>query len=353
MKIAYLLEWEFDRLDGVIKKLIDQVTIWQNMGVEVKVFALSKSNQYIQIDLDINFYNKDFKSLIYHKLLYRDLKSFNPDIIYFRYSYYKPYLNWIFNNFISVVELNSNDFLESKLQRFNSIKDFILYLLCLTTHKYLISKTKGVVSVTKEIAKGVKKPFVVVPNSINLDSIKLKKRAKNSKPNLIFMGTPNQDWHGIDKIINLAKATQDRLYFHIIGIEKPNNLDLKNITFYGYLDRDRYKDILINCDIGIGTLSLYKKGMQEAAPLKVREYLAYGLPTIIGYKDSAFDKSFSWLLELENSKDNINNVDKIVDFCYKNLNYIVQKDEVRDYIDAKVLEKRRLDFLKGLIDAKV
>ena len=59
-------------------------------------------------------------------------------------------------------------------------------------------------------------------------------------------------------------------------------------------------------DVAIGTLSLHTKQMEEACPLKVREYLAWGLPVIIGYKDTEFPApDTAFLLQLPNNPTNV------------------------------------------------
>jgi len=41
-------------------------------------------------------------------------------------------------------------------------------------------------------------------------------------------------------------------------------------------------------DVAIGALATYRKGMKETSTLKVREYLAYGLPVILDHHDPDF-----------------------------------------------------------------
>ncbi|WP_198264123.1 hypothetical protein [sulfur-oxidizing endosymbiont of Gigantopelta aegis] len=67
-------------------------------------------------------------------------------------------------------------------------------------------------------------------------------------------------------------------------------------------------------NIAIGTLSLHKKNMKEASALKVREYVAYGLPVILGYIDSDLD-GCDFILNVGNYERNIHdNLKKIKEF---------------------------------------
>lgn len=42
-------------------------------------------------------------------------------------------------------------------------------------------------------------------------------------------------------------------------------------------------------DIGLGALGLYKQGIYQSSSLKIREYLAKGLPIISGCREDVFD----------------------------------------------------------------
>jgi glycosyltransferase involved in cell wall biosynthesis len=230
----------------------------------------------------------------------------------------------------------------------------------LLTRNFIIKYSKGFVAVSNEILalshiKKYKKDNIVIPNSLNLVEYPILKRSDkgNVIPHILFMGTFDYPWHGIDKIIQLAQKTEDKLFFHIIGSDGKNYIDLKNVKFYGYLSREEYTKIVSKCDIGIGTLALHRKKMNETSALKVLEYLAYGLPIIIGSNDTAFfniKRLPKWVLKLPNKENNVlENIDRIVDFCYEIKNYVVCHKDVEKYIDSLKLEKQRMEFFKKIL----
>jgi hypothetical protein len=94
--------------------------------------------------------------------------------------------------------------------------------------------------------------------------------------------------------------------------------------------------------------------MQEACPLKVREYLAYGLPTIIAYEDTDFVGEEPWfLLRLPNVEENVRNgVDEIRVFVQSVLGRRVPREQVSDRIGARPKEARRIAFLEGVVAAR-
>jgi glycosyltransferase involved in cell wall biosynthesis len=192
-----------------------------------------------------------------------------------------------------------------------------------------------------------KKPMIYVPNGIDLQEYHtIKSPSSNSdRIGLFFIGTPNRSWHGIDIIENIADNLP-QYDFHIVGINKNNK---GNIFYYGYLKQKEYLDILKKCHICIGSLALYRNNMEEACPLKVREYLACGYPIIIGYKDTAFvDKETpGWVLQINPRKELP--INDIQEFIENNKYKIVDKNEVASIISSYIIEKRRLNFMRSLL----
>jgi len=90
--------------------------------------------------------------------------------------------------------------------------------------------------------------------------------------------------------------------------------------------------------------------MTEACPLKVREYLAHGLPTVIAYDDTDFlDVSPWFLLKLPNEESNVvENVDAIRSFMEGVRGRRVARAEVAERIGSQEKERRRLAFIAGL-----
>ncbi len=76
--------------------------------------------------------------------------------------------------------------------------------------------------------------------------------------------------------------------------------------FHGFLDRAGVMDVLMKTDVACGSLALHRNNMQEASPLKVREALAYGIPVLLGYKDTDLSNLQSeYILQIPNTEDNV------------------------------------------------
>ena len=170
------------------------------------------------------------------------------------------------------------------------------------------------------------------------------------------MGSKEYLWNGLDKVLQLAARTLNKLIFHIVGMDKDEKEVLPNVHYYGFQKKDVYIKILQQCHVCIGSLAMHRISLYMGSTLKVLEYLAYGFPIIIGYHEFALMdiENREFIMELDNEEANvINNVNKIVDFCYTNIDRVVQHNEVYQFIDSNIIEKKRVDFFNRIRKSNV
>ena len=61
----------------------------------------------------------------------------------------------------------------------------------------------------------------------------------------------------------------------------------------------------MHSDVALGSLALHRNKMEETSSLKVREYLAYGLPVILAGRDSDFRTEVPFILRLPNCEGSL------------------------------------------------
>ncbi|GGA33428.1 hypothetical protein [Paenibacillus physcomitrellae] len=121
-----------------------------------------------------------------------------------------------------------------------------------------------------------------------------------------------------------------------------------NLFFHGKMTRSAYQHLLDQADIAVGTLALYRKNMTEASPLKVREYLANGLPVIIAYEDTDFPAEVPFLLRLPAEPDLIRrNLGRIEQFVEAWQGRRIGRDQV-SHLDTRFKEAVRLRFMEHI-----
>jgi len=108
-------------------------------------------------------------------------------------------------------------------------------------------------------------------------------------------------WHGIERICNSIKQYKGnkKVVIDVFGINSDDTYAKKyalkgesgELNFLGYLKVSEVKTKLTDYHGGMSTMQLYLKGLNEAASLKTREYLSYGLPVVYGYSDSDIESN--------------------------------------------------------------
>ncbi len=180
-----------------------------------------------------------------------------------------------------------------------------------------------------------------------------------------------QPSHGYERVIDglydyYSKGGEKRIELHMVGEGSECNrykkmtkrLGLNGFVFFhGMLDGNELENCYKDKDIGLGEFGLYKRGLYESGSLKVREYLARGLPVVSGTHNTAFDKGGdNYYYEFPNEAGKID-FNMIVNW-YNNLiskyhSRINLANEIRDFskehVDISVAMKPIVDYLESVI----
>jgi hypothetical protein len=361
MRIAYVsLHWPRTVESGVGKKIIQQIRAWRDEGHEVQFFMHMQegadkdelipaiSSTFGMYTGFLGFFKTEFERCLAIGRLLPEIRNFHPDVIYLRWGMYVFPAHHLFKIAPVVMEINTNDVIQHGLLG----KAFGLYNRL--TRGIFLRGVSGLIAASQELADAkefaaYQKPVCVIANGIEIDPNRSIKAPDNEIPRLAFIGTPGFLWHGVDKLVRLASAFPD-LIIDVIGYDilddsllPPNNLHL-----HGYLTRNDYEKILTQVDVGVGTLALHRKGMEEASPLKTRECLAFGIPMVIPYLDSDLqDFTSDCILRIPNSEDNISlHGQEIRDFSYSMRGKRIPMVDLVDRIGMKAKEYKRLAFFQ-------
>ena len=352
ISIAYILDWKFSPETGVGKKVLEQVNAWNSYGLQTELIVSTHKRyfkRWLEQDLPIKVYSysgiitrgKARNDALKYAKQDKDVKAF-----YVRFGIFSlPLIFSMFRNKL-IIELNFKGYNEYKR------RSFFLYWYLRSTRKFIFRKCVGACAVTYEICnefKAVTKSRVnsgVFPNSINLQNVETLPPNLNKEINLVFIGSPGQIWHGVDRVIQLAEVLKT-YKFHVIGPKPPQKAhSCNNLVFTGELYGAELVKYLANMDIGISSLAMERNNLNEGSPLKTREYLAYGLPVIAGYKDTAIASNSSYYLDLSNSAWPLTSENRI---RIENFVGIWKGKRVPrnllDSIDSAVVEKNRVEFI--------
>ena len=127
----------------------------------------------------------------------------------------------------------------------------------------------------------------VYPNGVHVpEEAPLDKRG--DVPELLFVAGSFHSWQGLDLLLENARSAECEFILHIVGNVDgriSRSVDDERIVFYGPLDARELESLSSRSWVGLSSFALERKGMLEACPLKVREYLSQGLPVYAGHVD--------------------------------------------------------------------
>ncbi|MBL8080147.1 MAG: glycosyltransferase family 4 protein [Anaerolineales bacterium] len=362
MRIAYVsLHWPRTRDSGVGKKIQSQIAAWRKMGHEVCLFMHTAEYKTPADLIDANyfFYNvtgkvrTEFNRVAAARQMFAALQDFLPDIIYLRYGIYVYPLHLLSNIACVIEEINTNDLTQHEgLGLIYSVYNRL-------TRGILFRRIHGLITVSRELANssafaGYHKPTQVIANGINLKEFPLLPAPANKNPRVVFIGNPGYAWHGMDKLVMLARLTPD-VHLDIIGYHELPELEPlpANISLHGYLGFQDYIKVLEMADVAISSLALHRVHLEEASPLKSRECLAFGLPLVIAYVDTDLDDlNFDFILRIPNKEDNIQTHAQVIrDFAYRMRGVRVERKLV-ERLDQLNKELKRIAFFEGVLLSK-
>jgi len=342
MRIAYVAHVNGGSESGVAAKLAGQVERWRRHGRIVRVFIVTRDEPSSWIarlgDAVVSRYGGGISRLRAFSAMVRAVRDFDPDLVYLRWDLFYPAMLRFPRRAPLVVEVNTDDLREYALgsrirARHNAL-----------TRHLVLGRARALVFVTSELSRlpsfrrfaGVRR---VITNGIDLAAYPELPRPMSSTPRLVFVGTSSQPWQGVDKLISLAGIRTD-WHFDIVG-ERADG-EHENVRWHGELKRAELLEVLARAQVGVGPLALHRKGMEEASPLKVREYLAVGLPIMVGYVDADTADLEEYTLRLPNAESNvIGQLDRIVEFVERARGLRVPRQEV-EHLGTERKEEQRL-----------
>jgi glycosyltransferase involved in cell wall biosynthesis len=352
VRISYVCYRDAFVPDGVVKKINSQTAFWRTAGHEVQVFCVAPrpaGGRTQSLDGVVSPIPNHRKRLSVTRALFKDVRAYDPELVYLRYDFYLPPPVGLLRSVPTALEVNTDDASEW------AIRSLRAALYTRPNRRLIFAHTNGFVCVTHELAStsaiaGSGKPAIVIGNGLEPSAVRPLPRPANERPHLAFVGHPHLRWHGIDKLLWLAEQLPE-VDVEIVGYEAADAPRApSNVTFHGFLHQEAYEPILARADVAVGTLALHRKSMTEASPLKVREYLLFGIPTITAYEDTDFLGERPWfILQLPNVEENVRtHLDEIRAFVARVRGRRVPRDEVLGRLSSERKELDRLAFLERL-----
>jgi len=187
-----------------------------------------------------------------------------------------------------------------------SVEDWILLLKERMYRKQLFRYIDRIVNFSKNSSLFNIK-CINTSNGIDVSKVPLRNVDDRDDNTIQLLGVATlEKWHGYDRVIDglyrYYKCTghDKEVFFNIVGEghelpilqKKVKEKKLqKYVKFHGLLHGEALDEMFDICDVGIGSLGMHRIDMIEGYTLKVREYMARGIPFVFGYNDNLIEKS--------------------------------------------------------------
>lgn len=387
MKFIYLYI-RHHNLPGVDKKIIEKAIQFERYIDDFQLLIIGKYDSAFTSIRNVKIINSQNDKYIFEVISNYFDKINKEFVVLMRYNFasielydfVKKYGKCIFFEHNTIEEFE----LKSVIKKYK-IRDFLYLIRNKKIHEYLhilqklkiekqiggniLNYVRGGICVTNEIAEyeiSRCKFYKTLVSSNPIPYFKHLNKSFDLKDlnglfKIVFISGGAYHWHGFERwLLSLKKFKNNNvIQTFIVGeITQHNRKIVKYLKKHGhkieeinYLDPSSLSDFLKDKHLGIGSLGLYKNNMQEACPLKSREYIANGLPILIGYFDTDFSKSEfnDYVYRIENNKSLIN-IDNLLSWLYDIYNRNLSLNNLYDSLHEHTYDKKIskiINFIKN------
>lgn len=198
----------------------------------------------------------------------------------------------------------------------------------------------------EETYKYLNRSAVNIQNGISLKKIPVRNQSFK-KEEIHLLGLANMaKWHGFDRVIEGLKeyysSGGDRIViFHLVGPDGDGSLEIwkkmvsdykldKYVIFEGPKYGDELDYYFNVCQVAIGSIALHRIGYESAATLKIREYMARGIPFVMSVDDQSIKTGSNFYYEA--SSDDIPiNMSALIEYIDQIENWDQMGFEMREF----------------------
>jgi len=258
--------------------------------------GVSDSSSRVLREIDLDRAGHDVRTWVrFRRRLYRALSQLDPvpDVLLLRHSFYDPFQARFVQGrpgMITVHHTIEDAEIASLGGRACALKRTLERRFGGTTLQHV----SGVCALTSEIlehelarSSSPDPPAFVYPNGALLDS----GPASDSRAGLrlVFVASEFAPWQGLEELVAAVGATAGEFALDVVGALSETQRGLcandPRIVVHGLVGSDELSRVLAGASAGIAALQTEGKGLSQVCSLKVRDYLAAGVPVVSGHRD--------------------------------------------------------------------
>lgn len=365
MKVLFVMKYPLVDQYSIMQKLNGEINAVRTLGHEVNYISFDRDHLYLDDGEKRKILRKTtlgHSKIYFHTLVFSDIykaaenviANGNYDIIYFRHSPigYRGYRMMKAANETGhtkvIVEIPSFPLNQDKPKNFVR-KLYVAYsdLWWKRSAKY-VSLFTGIGEHAEEF---LDRPFLNIDNGIDISLIPPRKNTKKNDDKIHLLGVASmRRCHGYDRIIKGLAAWDNikakNYIIDLVGDEGDGALSEwkkltcelgleKQVVFHGRMTGNDLTEMYNMATVGLSGLASYKIGLHTASVLKLREYMARGLPFIYAHEDPHISGNMPWCLQIPND-DSIVDMDCVDEFICRLEHEIELPDRMRKYAEENM-----------------
>lgn len=312
MKVLHIATLNSSRKNiGVARQMQYEKSASRRLGLEwdVQLWAGDKVQ-----GLDVIYcypracYSRILKRMHFFRVLRK--ASYSYDVILLRYPAVDPFLPFFISKRAKVVFVHHTKEVHAIKSNFTGWKRSLLSVAEYFLGFFSLLRADAIVGATREIVHYERRrslrrslPYAVYPNGIDLLKFSKVSDRRFGRTKLLFTATTFFPWHGLSQLLEslVLYGGKNNVELHLVGrvLDKDqayiSEMGLEKVVVqHGQLAIGEIRERLAETDVGIASFDLGQSSMLEACTLKVREYLAAGVPVYSGHIDSGLPENYKY-----------------------------------------------------------
>jgi glycosyltransferase involved in cell wall biosynthesis len=284
------MEWEQEAADALG---LD----WQSLLI--RPCGVSDSSSLVLRELDIGRSSHGLATWVsFRRAFYAELRRLNPapDVLLLRRSFYDPLEPRFIRSQRNVLIVH-HAIEDAEITALGGLAMPVKRMFERSLGPRSIANATGLIGLTDEIleheqsrhrATGRHRLHSVYPNG-RLMSADAPVDERDEIPTLAFVASEFSPWQGLEDLLNALEGQGSRVRVDVIGGLSPSQRDrcerVDGVVVHGMLGGDDLDRVMRRAWVGLAPLRADSQGLTQTCSLKVRDYLAAGVPVVSGQAD--------------------------------------------------------------------
>ncbi|MCF0185117.1 MAG: glycosyltransferase, partial [Bacteroidaceae bacterium] len=309
-----------DISSGVSVKVMNQAKAFNNNGYDVDIIAYAGDGVGLYQRNDVNTVKEvPAAKGLRQNTLYKYAKTLSGkayDVVYLRYSNMTPHMMSCLGEHHSkgakvVIEFPSFPIAWHKPTNLRVFVSQLYYRFFDGIYSHMISHVVNqalIIGPKSDFAYGI--PARQIPNGSEISKIPLRVPSEDTSKLNILCSATYYLYQGADRLIEgLAEYEKTRgegdipVKLHLMGegpeVDKYKSLVAEHglvdkVIFYGNLSGEDYNAVFDHCQMAAGAVACHRTGITLASALKIKDYLARGIPFFYGYEEIGLPEDYPY-----------------------------------------------------------